>query len=506
MTLPRFIVLKAPDAENYLCYRPRNGTYRGYAEFTETTVVSPNAKFEVEFAKNGLVHIRSCTINKYLKGIHKPPSTGSPNEEYWITITADKPEEDRSKESCTLFKPIDSLDGKYRFVHVQSGNYICLWPLATSDLRRGVLANHNHVADNSQNAFEVIDWESLVILPRYVAFKGNNNMFLRLTEAGDPRSLKLSCEDVGDHCVTMEVFYMKNGDIRFKPLSFNKFWRWKSTGQNRILVDSNEATANDNDKNTHFRAFKVDGKTIALRNVGNEKFCNFKGIVGKETTGDLAATIPSITKETYLCVLEPVLSRTIYNLRYDTENARVYNKKVLVVAQNSATNRTTQANTLDVKLSYTETNTSTWLAHFTLGLETKATFQVGVPFIGERGTVEIAPKYETGIEWGKTKTMTTDMTVTHQVRVPPMTKVTVYLKMTNGTCDVPFVFIQKDTLYNGTFVTTDVLGNTFTGTNYFNIHYDSKEEPLTSEPPTFVPPTSEPPTSGNQNITLFFSK
>ncbi|MBA0555325.1 hypothetical protein Golob_025510, partial [Gossypium lobatum] len=275
-----------------------------------------------------------------------------------------------------------------------------------------------------------IDWEKIVILPRYVAFKGNNNRFLRLTEVGGQPSLEFSSEDVVDHSVTMKVFYRKNGDIRIKPVSSDRFWR-------------------TNDKDTHFRAFKVDSKTIALLNVGNDKFC--KRYITRVTTDILAATDLSITKEAYLRVLEP----------------------------NSATNRTTQANTLDVKLSYSETNTSTWLARFTLDLETKATFQVGVPFIGETG-VEISSKYETGIEWGKTKTMTTDMEVTHQVRVPPMTKVTVYLKMTNGTCDVPFVFTQKDTLYNGTFVTTDVLGNTFTGTNYYNIQYDSKEEPLTS--------------------------
>ncbi|TYJ44826.1 hypothetical protein E1A91_A02G011300v1 [Gossypium mustelinum] len=478
MTLPRFIVLKAPDAEKYLRCRPGNGIYKGYATFTEKMAVSADAKFEVEFAKNGLVHIRSCTKNKYLKRTHNPSITRREDEEYWITITADKPEEDTKKESCTLFKPIleDSLHGNYRFVHVQSGHYLCLWPLATGYLKRGVLANPNRAADNQNDIFKVIDWESLVILPKFVAFKGKNNMFLGLTEAGEQR-LKFSCGDVGDHHVTMEVFYRNNGDIRIKPVSSDRFWR---SSPNRIRVDSDENKCKD--KDTHFRAFKVDGKTIALRNVGNEKFCDLK-----ETTGDLAATVPSITKETYLCVLDPVLSRTIYNLRYDTENARVYNEKVLVVAQNSATNRTTQAKTLDVKLSYNETNTSTWLAHFTLGLETKATFQVGVPFIGETG-VEISSKYETGIKWGKTKTMTTDKEVTHQVSVPPMTKVTVYLKMTYGTCDVPFVFTQKDTLYNGTFVVTDVLGNTFTGTNYYNIQCDSKEEPLTS---------------GNQNINVF---
>ncbi|MBA0612241.1 hypothetical protein Godav_012870, partial [Gossypium davidsonii] len=161
----------------------------------------------------------------------------------------------------------------------------------------------------------------------------------------------------------------------------------------------------------------------------------------------------------------PVLSRTIYNFRYDTENARVYNEQVVLVAKNSATNRTTQANTLDVKLSYTEISTSTWLARFTLGLEAKVSFQVRVPFISETG-VEISSKYETGIEWGETTTTATIMEVNHQVHVPPMTKVTVYLMMSHGMCDVFFVFTQKDTLYNGTVATTDVIGNnTFTGTN-----------------------------------------
>ncbi|KAK5841258.1 uncharacterized protein LOC108475102 [Gossypium arboreum] len=479
MTLPRFIVLKTLRAPTYLGYKHDNGNFNGYAEFTELKVVSANAKFEVEFAKDGLVHIRSCTNNKYLERTHNLSITKRPNEEYWITITADKPEEDRSKESCTLFKAImeDSVNKNYRFVHVQSGHYLCLWSLDTSELGRGVLANHNQVAANRDHIFKVIDWETLVILPRYVAFKGNNNRFLRLTEVEGQSSLEFSSKDVGGHSVTMKVFYMKNGDIRIKLVSSDMFWRSR---QNNIQADSDDSVGND--KDTHFRAFKVDSKTIALLNVGNEKFCNCERDITRVMTDFLAATDTSITKEAYLRVIEPVLSRTIYNVRYDTENARVYNEKVLVVAQNSATNRTTQANTLDVKLSYSETNTSTWLAPFTLDLETKATFQVGVPFIGETG-VEISLKYETGIEWGKTKTTTTDMEVTLQVSVPPMTKVTVYLKMTNGTCDVPFVFTQKDTLYNGTFATTNVLGNTFTGTNYYNIQYDSKEEPLTSKPP-----------------------
>ncbi|KAK5841264.1 hypothetical protein PVK06_010173 [Gossypium arboreum] len=406
MSLPRFIVLKSPDAETYLGYKHDNGNYNGYAEFTEPTVVSANAKFEVEIAKDGLVHIRSCTNNKYLERTRNPSITGNPMEEYWITITAKKPEEDQSKKSCTLFKPIleDSVYKNYRFVHVQSGCYLCLWPLATSELSRGVLANNSHVAANQYDIFE--------------------------------------------------------------------FWR---RSPNWIWADSDDTEGTD--KDTLFRAFKVDNKTIALLNLGNKMFC--KRLTDEGKTSCLNAAVPSTTGEAYLRVQEPVLSRTIYNFRYDTENARVYNEQVVLVAKNSATNRTNQANTFDVKLSYTETSTSTWLAHFTLGLEAKVSFQVRVPFISETG-VEISSEYETGIEWGETTTTATMMEVNHQVYVKPMTKVTVYLMMSHGMCDVPFVFTQKDTLYNGTVVTTDVIGNTFTGTNYYNIQYETKEEPLSS--------------------------
>ncbi|TYJ44820.1 hypothetical protein E1A91_A02G010700v1 [Gossypium mustelinum] len=462
MSLPRFIVLKSPDAETYLGYKHDNGNYNGYAEFTEPTVVSANAKFEVEIDKDGLVHIRSCTNNKYLERTRNSSITRNPIEEYWITITAKKPEEDQSKKSCTLFKPIleDPVYKNYRFVHVQSGCYLCLWPLATSELSRGVLANNSHVAANQYDIFEVIDWESLVILPRYVAFEGSNDMFLCLTEIEGHPYLEFSCGDVGAGSVPMEVFYMKNGDIRFKPVSSDKFWR---RSPNWIWADSDDTEGTD--KDTLFRAFKVDNKTIALLNLGNKMFC--KRLTDEGKTSCLNAAVHSTTGEAYLRVQEPVLSRTIYNFRYDTENARVYNEQVVLVAKNSATNRTNQANTFDVKLSYTETST------------TKVSFQVRVPFISETG-VEISSEYETGIEWGETTTTATMMEVNHQVYVKPMTKVTVYLMMSHGMCDVPFVFTQKDTLYNGTVVTTDVIGNTFTGTNYYNIQYETREESLSS--------------------------
>ncbi|MFQ6627832.1 hypothetical protein Gotur_007678 [Gossypium turneri] len=297
-------------------------------------------------------------------------------------------------------------------------------------------------------------------------------MFLRLAEIDGHPYLQFLGEDIGEAAVAMEVFYTPNGDIRIKPVCSDKYWKRKPDW---IWVDSDDTKGND--KDTLFHPFKVDGKTIALLNLGNKMFC--KRFTGLGRTSCLSARIPSVTKEAYLNVVEPVLSRKIENLRYDTENARVYDEKVQIVAKNSASNHTTQSNTMDVKLTYTDTTTSTWNSHFSLGLEAKASFEFGVPIIAE-GSVEISTNVETGIEWGETKTTTTVMEVSHRALVPPMTKVTVYLLMTRGKCDVNFMFTQKDTLFNGTIVKTDVVGNTYVGSNYYNVQYDTKEEPLAS--------------------------
>ncbi|KAM7519471.1 hypothetical protein LguiB_018433 [Lonicera macranthoides] len=79
--------------------------------------------YKIEKAKTGrgLVHIKFWYNNKYLV-------RWSPNH-YWIAATADKPEEDKCKWSCTLFE-ILPIDGQtIRFRHVQLGHYACLWRL-----------------------------------------------------------------------------------------------------------------------------------------------------------------------------------------------------------------------------------------------------------------------------------------------------------------------------------------------------------------------------------------
>ncbi|GMJ09864.1 hypothetical protein HRI_004655600 [Hibiscus trionum] len=87
----------------------------------------------------------------------------------------------------------------------------------------------------------------------------------------------------------------------------------------------------------------------------------------------------------------------------------------------------------------------------------------------------------TGVEWGKVIETTTDLEVVHKVVVPPMTKVTVNLMSTKGLCDVPFTYMQRDTLYNGSSVLTEAQGGTYFGSNYHSMKFETRAEKLSSE-------------------------
>ncbi|TYG77846.1 hypothetical protein ES288_D02G008700v1 [Gossypium darwinii] len=459
---PRFIVLKSHQNNKYLGFDHEKGDYKdGYLKFSETRVASPYAKFEVEIAQrggiDGLVHIRSSQNNKYLV-----------SDETRITATARKPEEDRSKKSCTLFKliSVDDSATDVQIVHVQSRKH--LWVIRETPN----LFTSEHLDEYSRDMFTIIDCESLVFLPRHVAFKGNNGQYLCLRQIGGHPYLQFSSGDIGDAGVTMEVFMNNDGSIRIKPAGSNKFWR---RSPNWIWADSDDTTSNN--KDTLFRAFKVNDQTIALRNLGNNNFCKSLSKEGK--TNCLNADVSSITKEVQLRVEVPVLERKFYNIKYDLDNCRIYDESKLVIAMNSASNYTRKSESLELKLSYTDTHTRTWKANVSLKVGAKATMKFGLPKIFE-GSIELSGEIQTGFEWEDTKTVTSMMDVLHKVVVPPMTKVTVNLTAINGTCDVPFTYMQKDTLYNGNIVISEVQGGTYTGSNYYSLNFQTKEESLSS--------------------------
>ncbi|KAJ0980934.1 hypothetical protein J5N97_009189 [Dioscorea zingiberensis] len=288
------------------------------------------------------------------------------------------------------------------------------------------------------------------------AHRGNNDQYLRIRHGVVNPFLQFSTDDIGDETATFEIFTTQDGTLRIKSSYNNKFWR---RSPNWIWADSSDETSNNNNNDTLFRPVKVDDQTIALINLGNNHFCKRLTIDGN--TDCLNAYVSSITVKAKIKVKEPILSRIIDNVKYDLENSRVYDETVLVLAKNYVANNTQQAPNLDMKLSYTDTRTSTWKTMFSLKLGMKSTMDFSLPLIS-KGKIELSGEVQSGVEWGETVEVTTILEAVNKIVMPLMTKVTVYLIATKGKCDVPFTFTQRDTLYNGTTVTTEVQGGTYT--------------------------------------------
>ena len=313
----------------------------------------------------------------------------------------------------------------------------------------------------------IIDWESLLILPKHVGFKGDNGSYLSARMIEGYPYLQFTSSDIGDPTVGNEVFTTPDGSVRIKSNHFGRFWR---RSPNWIWADSNDSTNNNSD--TLFWPIKVGNNVVALRNLGNNNFCKRLTTEGK--TSCLNAAVSTISREARLEVEELVISRSIYNVNFRLMDARIYNQHVLTMANGEAVNKTQEPNTIDVKLSYKDTKTRAWNASVSLKLGLTTTLQTGVPLIAD-GKIEISAEFTGAYQWGETETSTTVVETVYKVTVPPMTKVKVSLLATRGSCDVPFSYSQRDTLTNGQQVTYTMDDGVYTGINSFNFKYETKE-------------------------------
>lgn len=465
MALPRYVVLKSKYNNKYLRYIHEDVQIHGFLQFSGEEVVTPYSKFQVERAKNGrgLVHIRCCYNNKYWVRWSK--------NHCWIVAGADEPDEDQSLWSCTLFEPVH-VDGDaqtLRFRHVQLGHYACLWRLPPpygSCLFAGSTSPDNDLCD----VCTIIDWESLLILPKHIAFKGDNGQYLSARTIDGYPYLEFASSDIGDPTVGNEVFTTQDGSVRIKSDYFDRFWR---RSPNWIWADSDDSTTNNPD--TLFWPVRVDKNVVALRNSGNNNFCKRLTTEGK--TSCLNAAVSTISREARLEVAELVLSRNIYNVNFRLMDARIYDQSDIVMTTAEAINRTHEPHTQQVKLSYTETKSRTWKGNVSLKLGVNITMESGVPCIAN-GKLEISSEFSGAYEWGETESVTTEMETVYNVTVPGMTRVIVKMIATQGSCDVPFSYTQRDTLTDGKIVVYNMDDGVYAGVNCFNIKYETKEEKL----------------------------
>ncbi|CAN6222196.1 unnamed protein product [Urochloa humidicola] len=441
-------------------------------------VTSPRSRFHIEPSRghNRLVHIRCCYDNKYW--------VAAQHGSRLIVGTADEAEEDLSKPTCTLFRIIRVPPDSVRLLHVHLEKYAGL-PLGSDDndttsssrlslLTTGEVEDH-HEAIASFTAHDLTDQ---FVLPRYLAFKGDNGMYLR------PRRpyLQFSGRHVGDEASLHTVDTNRDGTIRLMSCHAGHFW-WRDP--NWISIDSTDDVGVD----ALFRAIRLPepesgaGGFFALQSMGNDYFCRRLTLDGKWNC--LNAATPTITAQARFKLEEPVVSREVCNVVFDLSEPRVYGRSRVTIATASALNGTSSSTTAKVKLEYTGTAKMAWASTVTLKLDAVPTkISARVPVIAQDGRVEVSAQEFCGSYcWGSAvvnEEMTAQKVIyDYGVTVPPMTKVTVALTATRASCDVPFAYSQRDTLFDEREITYDMDDGLYTGINYcYDFRYETSEENL----------------------------
>ncbi|CAN1342163.1 hypothetical protein LINPERPRIM_LOCUS39389 [Linum perenne] len=102
--LPQYVVLRSKTNGNYLQYQ-WNDEFTDFYKFMGTKravdEVSPFVKLEVvpSTTNKSFVHLRSSYIDKYIQIVYQDGVA-------FLRATAEAPEEDQSKPTCTLFEPV----------------------------------------------------------------------------------------------------------------------------------------------------------------------------------------------------------------------------------------------------------------------------------------------------------------------------------------------------------------------------------------------------------------
>ncbi|XP_038991907.1 uncharacterized protein LOC120115209 [Hibiscus syriacus] len=225
--------------------------------------------------------------------------------------------------------------------------------------------------------------ELTLALPRFVALKGDNGQYMCVGEFKGRPHLQFTASDISDPNVAMEILAANDGNVRIRHISSGKFWNLGNP--DFILADADKTS--DSDNNTLFRPFKVNTKSIALVNLGNNRFC-------KRYTGSLKSGFNAMIDITdffaRLKVEETVTKREISNIKYRLDKSRVYDNETVVLVENSAINRDPNSSTtVDLTLSYEDVKSNIWKTNLSLKLEAKGTFDItSFPIIVDGGRVQ----------------------------------------------------------------------------------------------------------------------
>ncbi|KAL4015091.1 hypothetical protein IC575_027320 [Cucumis melo] len=460
MTLPRFVGFQSVRG-SYLSYIDDGQTL---AYISDDLIASRN-KFALDPASNGeddVFNIRCCYNGKYWM-----PELKVDGYSTFILVVAkaSQPNENESDRTSTLFKFVLQEIGRYDIIHVSTGLFV------TRDFSDNFLALYPEDMGTLHEHW-VLDWEGVVLLPKYIVFKGDNGLYLRGHSQDGYPYLRFSSSDPYSHPVGNEVFRMSDGKVRIKSLYWGKFWRCTGSW---IWADSTDTSANNH--YTLFTPVQVSDNVIALKNLGEgtQFFVKRLSIDYKESC--LAAKEITINKYCEMEISEYVSSRSIYNVKFRLKDSRIYGETIEVAATQDATNDTSGYLTQTLSLAYTDEVTNTWNNTIEMKLGFGLEFSGGIPLITSAG-ITVSGEISGSYSWGETLTKKTSKESSYQTIVPPKTRVKVSLIASKGKCDIPFSYMQRDVYSDGTVKIEEHDDGIYTGLNCYSYNYEVEEQKI----------------------------
>ncbi|CAN1253324.1 hypothetical protein LINPERPRIM_LOCUS8286 [Linum perenne] len=403
-TLPKFVVFYSTAGRGkYWTYLTNDA--RDYIVLEGTKASDPGSRFEIEQSKvhPSMVHIRCSFNNKYLR-----QQSNSSNS---IVAEADKPEDDQTMWSSTLFLPefiSSSLEApnNVSFLHVNLGLYLF-------DTNYNIIASSS-TSTNPRCQFQFVDWESLVTLPKHLTFHGDNGKYLGLLLEETGAGLRFEVGDLTDKTIVHEVVSLPDGTVRVKNVSQGSYWK-----------------------------------------------------------------------------LELVESRRIEDIKFNLSNGNdwVYDitNNVILNPGQDVSNDSNTTRTFDVKISYKDTKTSSTWTSINSSLKTGPIVTIKpdqIPHITDSSKIELTTPFQESYVWGETTTKNSHEFKVKQVKLEPMTMVTIKLLATVGTCHVPLTYTRYDVLdeTTGQEETHMMDDGVYTGTNYFNFTFEQSDpKPITKK-------------------------
>ncbi|XP_074271734.1 uncharacterized protein LOC141595668 [Silene latifolia] len=426
----------------------------GYLCFEEESVFSPRAKFAIERARNGSVHIRSCYNNKYW-------TRDSSNN---VMAIADEPVEDELSGRNTLFRPSFEANNTVRFSRVPTGTVGMRPP--EHMLRWCLTVSSQQVIPALANYF---DPASKIKLPTRVAFKGgvgDGNRYLATESKTQWNSFREN--DYRSLGANYIIHHTNNGDIRVKNMQANKWW----TTDRNIIKSSFGGDVSDTNPNILFEVIKIDGNEIVLRYRGNNRFCidQFVMYVADSITDSRAG---------YMKVVEPLISRnvTVHNPDFKLETVRIYNhSQDRILAFTDVVNGGSTDLVIEKTLSQQVTRTKAWRKSQSLMLGTSMTFSSGIPKLGIGLEITFEGQFTKEYEWSQSEETTDLISETVTVTVPPGKTTRILLMASSASFDIPFSYTQTDRYVTGEAPVTTVLDDgVFSGSNVYYFYIKTEE-------------------------------